>query len=55
MDSGKDNIEVIETVTIGSGGHNEVEEPLESSAPGAGFGFIYSDHNPVKMRLNGHK
>ncbi|MDI9504325.1 MAG: hypothetical protein QM205_05250 [Bacillota bacterium] len=46
-----DNIEVIETVTIGSGGHNEVEEPLESSAPGAGFGFIYSDHNPVKMRF----
>lgn len=46
-----DNIIVDSVETIGSG-INGQEEALELSDPRYGYGFVYSDHNPVVMEFN---
>lgn len=46
-----DNIEVVSIETLGSAGSVYQQENLLETDPRYGYGFVYSDHNPVLMEF----
>lgn len=46
-----DNIEVTNIETLGSANSEYQAENLQASDPRYGYGFVYSDHNPVLMEF----